>query len=138
MSPWAHFTEYELRCRCGYGCGLGPADMDDRFMRMLVRLRLELGIPFPVTSAIRCANHDRDVSVSISAGEGPHTTGCAADISTAGMTGEQVRDVLSGAMRAGFKGIGMRAHGPHDQRFIHLDTLKPFDGWPRPAVWTYA
>ncbi len=135
MSPWAHFTKHELRCRCG--CGLGYAEMDDFFMRMIVRLRMELGFPFPVTSAIRCAAHDLAVSTSSMAGEGPHTTGCAIDISAAGMTPAQVRMFVGGAFLAGFQGVGMRLHGPHDERFIHLDILKPWHGWPRPAVWTY-
>ena len=136
QSEYPHFTEEELRCRDG--CGLGADDMDDYFMRLIVRLRMELGFPLPVTSAIRCAAHDALVSTARAAGEGPHTTGRAVDISAAGMTPVQKHQVISLALEKGMFGVGSRLHGPPDQQFIHLDNLKSWDGWPRPAAWTYA
>jgi len=135
MSPYAHFTEDELRCRCG--CELGTDDMDPSFMAMVVRLRLTTGIPMPLTSAIRCKAHDLRVSTSSRAGEGAHTFGRAVDISAAGMTPGQKHELMAAIYALGFTGVGCKFHGHPDEQSIHIDNLKPMDGWPRSAVWTY-
>ena len=51
--------------------------------------------------------------------------------------GAYAYQVLSAAMRAGFTGIGIQQNGV--SRFIHLDYIRPGDGFHvlRPVVWSY-
>lgn len=107
-------------------------------MALLVRLRMDVGIPFPVTSAIRCAAHDRRVSTAVRAGEGAHTFGRAVDISAAGMAAAEKHEIVAKATDLGFGGVGVRLHGRAGMQMIHLDNMRVWDGFPRPAFWTYA
>lgn len=127
MTRWRHFTAEELGCRCG--CGATWEMMHPGFMTMIARMRHDLGFPLPVTSAYRCPAHDAQIG-----GRGPHTTGRAIDIA---VYGDRAHALLGASLAAGFTGIGISQHGPLAKRFIHLDTLKGVDGYPRPWVWTY-
>ena len=130
MTPWPHFSARELRCRCG--CGLGWEAMNPEFMAKLERLRWECQFPLIVSSAIRCAAHNAEVSTT--GQDGPHTTGRAVDIA---ISGRNARTLIHVALSAGIEGVGIRQTGPHDERFIHLDDLTKAQGFPRPALWTY-
>lgn len=127
MSRWEFFTADELRCRCG--CGLGENDMDPVFMGRLIHMRRELSFPFVVTSAIRCPEHNQNVSST--GPNGPHTTGRAVDIA---LRGERAYRIASLAQSYGFTGLGVKQQGAH--RFIHLDDLTPSQA-PRPTIWSY-
>jgi len=122
---WQYFTESELRCKCCHACG-----MDQAFMERLIRLRRDLGFAFPVTSGYRCAAHNMKVSTTQTSA---HTYGLAVDLR---LSGERAYRVVTAAAAYGFTGIGVNQKGPHEKRFIHLDTLSPKEG-PRPAIWSY-
>lgn len=51
------------------------------------------------------------------------------------MHGALAYEVVAAALLAGMRGIGVKQHGPHSGRFIHLDDLR--DGYPRPNLWSY-
>jgi len=122
-SLYPNFTDDELTCKCGCGQQLMAAS----FMAHLQRLRTKLGFPFPIISAYRCPDHNE--AVSSTGRHGPHTTGCAVDIA---VSGSQARQIIKHA--TDFSGIGVKQHGPHEVRFIHLDTIA---GGKRPWVWSY-
>jgi zinc D-Ala-D-Ala carboxypeptidase len=122
---YPYFSQAELQCRCG----CEQAKMQPEFMQKLIALREYLNFPLPVTSAYRCAKHNQVVS---STGvNGPHTTGRAVDIA---ISGEKAFVLMTAAKQFGFTGIGMKQHGPHGSRYVHLDDLTI----ARPMVWTYA
>jgi uncharacterized protein YcbK (DUF882 family) len=119
-SDYPNFTEAEMRCHCG--CGQG--DMDPTFMAALQRVRNAFGRPMSVTSGFRCKDYDKRIG-----GAGVHPTGQAADIA---ISGENVYHLLSAAIT--MRGIGLKQHGAHATRFIHLDMT---DGPMRPRIWSY-
>jgi len=119
-----YFTPEELRCSCCDQDG-----MNEAFMDKVSELRKQLGFPFIVTSAYRCAKHPIEAR---KASPGAHTTGRAIDIGVSGMSAYLV---LQGALKAGFRGIGVQQKG--EGRFIHLDDIEDSEERPRPWVWSY-
>jgi uncharacterized protein YcbK (DUF882 family) len=105
--------------------------MDEAFVRMLDELRENFGHPLTLSSAKRCADYNE--AVSSTGRDRPHTTGKAADIL---IPGPDAYAVLHYTFLMGFSGIGVKQHGPWDERFIHVDMLTPSEG-PRPRVWSY-
>ena len=59
---------------------------------------------------------------------GVHTLGQASDIL---ISGERAMLLFEKARQIGFSGIGLSQRGPHQDRFVHLDTK------PRKALWSY-
>ena len=120
-----YFTDSELRCsHCQQN------RMDGYFMEKIEALREELGFPFIVTSAYRCPRHPIEARKKLS---GAHSTGQAIDLA---VHGENAYRLLSGALRAGFTGIGVNQKG--NSRFIHLDNIKSSEGSRlRPWIWSY-
>lgn len=129
VTIWPHFQIAELACKCG----CGRADMDPWFMHRLVDLRAEFGRPMVLSSAYRCPEHN--TSVSKTGRTGPHTTGRAVDVRA---FGQDALFLIDAAVRYGFTGIGVKQHGPHRERFVHLDDLSEAPGQPRPHIWSYA
>ena len=123
MTP--HFTDAELFCKCG--CGMLP---ERDFMDKVEKLRVKVGFSLPVTSAARCPK--RNVAVSGTGLDGPHTTGRAIDF---GVQGQQALMVLRYALDLGFTGIGVNQKG--GKRFVHVDDLPNTMGQPRPWLWSY-
>lgn len=124
---WEFFSRDELACR-----HCGRMEMAPGFMAKVEAFRRAAGFPFVVTSAYRCPEHNAKVS-----GTGPtgaHTTGRAIDIA---VSGERAYWIIANANRYGFTGVGVKQHGPHGKRFLHLDDLNAPD-YPRPSVWSYA
>ena len=121
MWKWANFSREEMK---------GP--MDPSFMDRLQRLRDSYGKPMRVTSAYRSPIDN--VKVSTTGATGPHTTGRAVDFQ---IPLEDVLEVIYIAKTVGFTGVGLKQHGSHNKRFIHLDDLPDAPGQPRPRVWTY-
>ena len=124
ITDYPNFPAAELTCKCGCGQNLMAAG----FMARLQMLRTKLGFPFPITSAYRCPDHNERVSST--GRQGPHTYGCAVDIAVSGQRAHQI--IKHAAID--FTGIGIKQHGPHESRFIHLDTLA---GSKRPWIWSY-
>jgi len=103
--------------------------MNDTFMTKIESLREGLNFPFVVTSGYRCENHPIEARKS---SPGAHTTGRALDLL---VSGENAYRLLSGALRAGFTGVGVNQKG--DSRFIHIDDIESAQERPRPWVWSY-
>jgi len=100
------------------------------FMRKVETLRLVVGFPLTVTSAARCAKHNR--AVSETGDSGPHTTGRAIDFA---VDRARALRVVEAALGLGFTGIGVQQKGA--SRFIHIDDLPDAPGQPRPTIWSY-
>ncbi len=121
-SDYPNFTEAEMRCHCG----CGRADMSPDFMAALQRVRVAYGKPMNITSGFRCPEYDRKIG-----GKGVHPTGQASDVA---ISGENVHHLLAAAVVIGMRGLGIKQHGPHATRFLHVDMLaSPM----RPRVWSY-
>ena len=123
---WPHFTPEEMACK-----HCGALSVDTEFMDRLEDLRHEYGRPMVVSSGYRCPAYNETVSTT--GPKGPHTTGCAVDIS---VRGRDAYDLLQLAVshQHAFTGIGINQKGAG--RFLHLDSLQA--PWhPRPALWTY-
>ena len=119
-----YFTAAELKCsHCN------KEGMNINFMKKIEALREELGFPFIVTSGYRCTKHPIEIEKYT---VGAHTTGRAIDVS---VYGENAYKLLSGALKAGFTGIGVNQKG--DSRFIHIDDIEESPERPRPWVWSY-
>ena len=123
---YPHFGRHEFVCKCG--CDLAP--MSTGILRRLEVLRHECGGgPLTIASGFRCNKSNRKI------GGGPaHPTGRAVDIRA---VGELARKLV--VYSSAFTGVGVSQSGPHDARFIHLDTLDhdEFDSTPRPWIWSY-
>jgi uncharacterized protein YcbK (DUF882 family) len=124
-----YFQESEFFCHCGKCEGSTHNKMVTVFLARFDILRGKMGFPFPVRSGYRCPEYNQLVSTTGLAG--PHTTGMAADI---GVDGKQTYEIISVAKEFGFRGIGVKMHGPTSGRLLHLDIL---DTSPRPNVWSY-
>lgn len=125
---WKHFEIDEFTCTCG--CGING--MRESFVDKLDDLRERCGFPFIVTSGYRCPEHNSRVSSTGS--DGPHTTGRAVDLSVSG--NDAFRLVAQCTLGGWMTGVGLKQHGAHASRFVHLDDLAQ-PGHPRPRVWTY-
>lgn len=122
------FSDRELKCKCGR-CAFGQNDLDPFFMSKLIDLRMSAGFPFIVYSAYRCPYWDIQVG-----GAGIHSTGHAIDI---GCYGQRALWIISHAWKYDLKGVGIKQHGPHKHRFIHLDDIYKSEKHPRPFIWSY-
>ena len=126
---WPNFQHLEMACsHCREN------RMDEETMDALQLIRNICG-PLRVTSGYRCEDHPVELQKS---NPGAHTLGKAVDIAVAGSAAHAL---LVAAVDAGIEGIGVRQHGPHEGRFIHLDTITDADAggrFPRPWVWGYS
>lgn len=123
------FKKKEFDCKCG----CGKNEMDLVFLKKLDDARSRFDFAFIVTSGYRCPLHNSRVSTT--GQNGPHTTGHAADLSLFGHQAHKV--IQQGTLGGWFTGIGLKQHGPHRSRFIHLDDLQSTDDRFRPTIWTY-
>ena len=128
--PWDHitfFTEAEFVCRA-----TGACDMQMDFVAALDQMRERLGIPFAITSGFRSLQHPIEQKKSA---PGPHALGQAADIL---LSHEYAFALLAlGPIFPIITGIGLKQHGPVEERFIHLDCCEATAYRPRPHVWSY-
>lgn len=124
-SRWAYFTVEELSCHCG----CGQCDMDDSFMRKMVAFRDILGFALPVNSGFRCPKHNHEVGgVEKSA----HAMGLAVDVA---VSRYYMTMALETALNLGFRGVGLKQHGPDSGRYMHLDMMDRPE--VKKIVWTY-
>jgi len=118
--------------------------MDEEFMLQMELLRRESKIRMPVSSAVRCWNHNRRVSSSItnpphvmktfSIEEGPRCH--ALDVQIAGESAYRLIEATFD-LHLRITGLGINQTGRFEKRFIHFDNLPIMAGCPRPRVWTY-
>ena len=125
---YPNFARHEFVCPCGCGQAL----MVPAFMDRLQGVRTEIGVPLVVSSGFRCP--DYNAQVSSTGRNGPHTLGRAVDLA---VRGPLARRVVGLAIARGFTGIGIRQHGDHNGRFVHLDDLNGEYPGPRPWIWSY-
>ena len=126
-----NFSVAEVEC----SCGCGSADMDPDFMKILQNIREDMNRPLRISSGVRCAK--RNAEVSSTGSNGPHVpreNGTAAvDILIAGADALRMVDI---ARKHGISGVGISQRGPHPKRFIHCDTIND-STHPRPTMWSY-
>jgi len=123
---WEYFTEDELKCK-----GTDECDMDEEFMARLVALRKEFNEPMVISSGYRHASYNQVIG---GAKNSPHLYGKAVDVLVSGKTAYRLMKM---AMQHGFTGIGISQRGPHEGRFLHIDTMDSSDIHPRPWIWSY-
>ena len=104
-----HFTPAEFRCKCG--CGAGVEKMDADLLKMLDEARDIAGIPFSLTSAYRCAKHNKAVG---GVEDSAHTRGYAVDIRCVDSHSRFV--MLQALLEAGFRRIELAP------TWIHVDN----------------
>lgn len=125
---WPDFTPDELRCK-----GTGILLIVPSSLTKLQMLRDRLGFPLSVNSAYRSPSYND--AIASTGLDGPHTTARAYDLDVVGARAFQVVDL---APAFGFTGIGVKQHGPHNKRFVHLDDLADNETkGPRPWLWSY-
>ena len=116
-----YFNPSEFSCNCG--CGGGYSDMDPDALAMLDAARESANIPFHITSAFRCAKHNKAVG---GVEDSAHTTGHAVDILA--RSGFEKWRIVHGLKKAGFVRIGI------SNKFIHADNDPEK---PQHVIWTY-
>ena len=119
------FTRKELACR-----GTEECEMNDEFMSKLEQLRIKFNEPMIITSGYRHLAYNSVVGGSRNS---PHLYGKAVDVAC---YGKRAYNIIKLGLKYGFTGIGVKQHGPHEKRFIHLDTMPDGEN-PRPFIWSY-
>lgn len=127
FARWPNFAPSELQDKEN-----STLAMDGAFMDKLQALRTKMGFPFVINSGYRSVEHSIEKR---KAQPGAHTTGKAADIMVCSRDADRL---IREAVRMGFTGIGIKQHGDHDKRFVHLDTVEDSRNFARPIIWTYA
>lgn len=126
-----HFTREELSCR-----HCGEMLFSERAVEKLEGLRLDVCLSMPINSGYRCPSHN--ARVSSSGVSGPHTITAEDNVTVDVDThGREALEIIRAAPFHGFTGYGLKQHGPHRERFVHLDCLSAGVGRPRPWLWTY-
>jgi len=123
---WKYFTEDELKCK-----GTDECYMDGQFMAQLEALRHDFNEPMIISSAYRSIGYNTTIG---GAAHSPHLQGKAVDVV---INGKAAYRLLKLALQYGFTGIGVAQRGPHERRFLHLDTMESSDVHPRPWIWSY-
>lgn len=123
-----HFSETEQACPC-----CGEINLAKGFLESLNELRSTFGYPMVINSMCRCIKHNQEIG---GASESYHLMSrpwgcCAADVSTAGWTGEKRWAFMNLAMARGFS-IGFA------KTFIHIDHRHIWHNkYLRPIVFNY-
>jgi uncharacterized protein YcbK (DUF882 family) len=84
-----------------------------------------------ISSAYRSIGYNTTIG---GAAHSPHLQGKAVDVV---ISGKSAYRLLKLALQYGFTGIGVSQRGPHERRFLHLDTMESSDVHPRPWIWSY-
>ncbi len=119
--PYPFFMPGEVGCKCG--CGMLPRNI---LLEKLTEVRHEYNDIMIVTSAARCATHNRRIG---GAADSAHVHGLAADVL---VHTKNARRLLQIAMNAGFLGVGVdqKLNSPFNTRYLHLDLY-------RETIWSY-
>lgn len=110
MKLTKNFNKEEFACKCG--CGFDEVDME--LVNVLQDVRDHFGQPVRITSACRCAEHNKDVG---GAERSKHLLGIASDIVVAKTSHRLVQDYLEGKYPDTY-GIGRY------KTFTHIDVRK--------------
>ena len=105
--------------------------MDLWFMKKLEALRHEFNEPMIVSSGYRHESYNQVIG---GAKNSPHLYGKAVDVV---ISGKSAYRLMKLAIQYGFTGIGVSQRGPHEKRFLHIDTMENSDTHPRPWIWSY-
>ncbi len=108
-----HFNSNEFDCHGGGCCS--TTIINEKLVEYLEKIREHFGKPITITSAYRCAVHNRNVNGATGS---RHTKGDAADIVVLGTT---PRTVAQYAESIGILGIGLYETST-DGHFVHIDT----------------
>ena len=119
-----YITPREGQC---HHCGEPMPETDEwrKMVKLFTDIRVEYGQPLRITSSYRCKDHPIEARKDK---PGQHSI-AALDIST--YQKDAVRLLRIIMARPAIRGIGIRAVGPADQRFIHIDLRKS------PVLWSY-
>lgn len=79
-----HFNRSEFACKCG--CGFMAVDI--QLLDILEDLRTRFNSPMIITSACRCASHNKKVG---GASKSQHLNGMAVDFTVKGLTAQEVQ-----------------------------------------------
>jgi len=123
---WNYFSVDELKCK-----GTDECEMDEGFMKKLEALRHEFNEPMIVSSGYRHESYNQVIG---GAKNSPHLYGKAVDVV---ISGKSAYRLMKLAIEHGFTGIGVSQRGPHEKRFLHIDTMDSSDIHPRPWIWSY-
>ena len=115
-----NFKVYEFACRGSSCCS--TVMIDTKLVDYLQKIREHFGKPVTVTSAYRCAKHNKAVGGVTGS---YHTQGRAADIVVDGVTPAEVAKY---AESLGIKGIGLY-ETDKDGHFVHVDTRSTKSFW---------
>ncbi len=113
LSP--HFAREEFECSCG--CGFDT--VDSQLLTLLEVIRQYFDCPVKITSAARCATHNRNVGGS---SKSQHLLGRAADIQVEGIDPDIVQDFID---RTWPDEYGMGSY----ESFTHIDSRKGKARW---------
>ena len=123
---WEYFSVDELKCK-----GTDECEMDEGFMKKLEALRHEFNEPMIVSSGYRHESYNQVIG---GAKNSPHLYGKAVDVV---ISGKSAYRLMKLAIEHGCTGIGVSQRGPHEKRFLHIDTMDSSDIHPRPWIWSY-
>jgi uncharacterized protein YcbK (DUF882 family) len=114
-----HFKRSELSCRCG--CGL--MNMPQYMLDWIERVRNHYGFPMKITSACRCADHNKTEGGKI---DSPHLYGLAIDVKIFSSTLRAKllkvaysNNVIGVGVSPGFIHLDMRAHVAGDRCWLY-------------------
>lgn len=126
---WPNFSYRELQCKHSFKCFLDIQMMDD-----LQEMRTDFGRSMNISSGYRHNTHPIEAAKEK---PGAHFTGKAVDVLCSGAV---ALEILEMALAFGFSGIGVKQHGSHSDRFLHLDQISSADDFhaPRPGIWSYS
>lgn len=116
----ANFKASEFSCK-GSGC-CSTVLIDEKLVEYLQQIRDHFGAAVTITSAYRCAKHNKSVNGATSS---RHVKGQAADIQVKGV---KPADVAAYAESIGILGIGLY-ETDKDGHFIHIDTRTTKSFW---------
>ena len=116
-----NFKVKEFSCK-GKSCGCKETLIDDQLVEYLQNIRDHFGKKVTITSAHRCASHNRSVRGATSS---RHIKGQAADIKVKDVA---PREVAKYAESIGVKGIGLYETA-NDGYFTHIDTRTTKSFW---------
>lgn len=123
---YPNFSRDELQCKHTNECSMHPD-----FMKLLQLIRDELDQPIYIYSGFRSVKHPVEQKKNR---PGEHTYGLAVDI---GCSGKQALDILEIALNNDVRRIGVKQHGSHDGRFLHIGMADKFNLHFPAALWTY-
>ena len=116
----ANFKVYEFACE-GSGC-CSTVQIDEQLVRYLQQIRDHFGAAVIITSAYRCATHNKRVGGATGS---RHAKGQAADIQVKGV---KPAEVAKFAESIGVLGIGLYETAK-DGYFVHVDTRTTKSFW---------